>query len=200
MTYKIEIAKDEDMPEIMGILWKCFEDPYQPILRVFFPILDNDREASLLTATNGQREEYKEAYPELIWLKVTDEKTNTIVAGAKWYFYQRNPFAPKPGESHDPSSEVAVWYPEGVGRDLATLVMHGFEKPRTRMGQKEHSCIVSPGCPSLQCFCFLVSLLFSPQLTIYLFKISTLFLLSPSTSEEASANLSLAGASQKPMN
>lgn len=168
MAYKIEIAKDEDMYEIMSILWKCFEDPYQPVLRVFFPILNNDREASLITATDGQRQEYKESYPELIWLKVVDEKTNTIVAGAKWYFFQRNPFGPKPGESEgqDPSSEVAVWYPEGVGRDFATLAMHAFEKPRVNMGQKPHSCIVSPpGYSSLKYR--LSSIFFTANITVF---------------------------------
>ncbi|CRG91108.1 hypothetical protein PISL3812_08156 [Talaromyces islandicus] len=162
MTYKIEIAKDEDLSELMRILWHCFEDPYQAVLRVFFPILNNDREASLLTATNGQRQEYKESYPELIWLKVVDKKTDKIIAGAKWYFFQRNPFGPKPGESesHDPSSEVAVWYPEGVGRDFATLVMRAFERPRVKMGQKEHSCIVTPGYLSSQ-YCFLLNIIFT---------------------------------------
>lgn len=162
MSYKIEIAKDEDLHEIMDVLWQCFEEPYQPVLRVFFPILNNDRVASLLEATNGQREEYKQSYPELIWLKVVDEKTNKVVAGAKWYFYQRNPFAPKPGEvdGHNPLDEVAVWYPEGVGRDCATLVMRAFEKPRVILGQKEHSCIVYPCYHSRRCFCFLLFFLF----------------------------------------
>ncbi|KAK9239687.1 GNAT family acetyltransferase [Lipomyces kononenkoae] len=141
MSYRIEVAKDEDLYELMTILWRCFEDPYQAILRVYFPILNNDREASLLEATNGQREEYKDSYPELIWLKVVDDKTNKVIAGAKWYFYERNPFLPSPGDGHghDATSEEAVWYPEGVGRQFATLAMHAFEKPRITMGQRPHS-------------------------------------------------------------
>ncbi|KAH8703270.1 putative GNAT family acetyltransferase [Talaromyces proteolyticus] len=141
MSYRIEIAKDEDLYELMTHLWRCFEDPYQGLLRIFFPILNNDREASLLEASNRQREEYRETYPELIWLKVVDNKTNKIIAGAKWYFYERNPFLPKPGDSddHDPTNEEAFWYPKGVGREFATLAMHAFEKPRTTMGQRPHS-------------------------------------------------------------
>ncbi|KAK9320288.1 hypothetical protein V1517DRAFT_329833 [Lipomyces orientalis] len=115
MSYRIEVAKDEDLYELMTILWRCFEDPYQAILRVFFPILNNDREAS-----SGQRDEYKESHPELIWLKVVDDKTNKIIAGAKWYFYERDPFLPNPGDSdgHDAASEEAVWYPEGSAGSL----------------------------------------------------------------------------------
>lgn len=135
MPFSIEVAKDEDLHELMQVLWTCFENPPQGILRVFFPILNDDREASLLAASDGQRDEYKEAYPELIWLKVVDNETGKIIAGAKWYFYESNPFA-----SHDPLSEEAVWYPEGVGRQVATSVMHAFEKPRVTMGQRPHSC------------------------------------------------------------
>lgn len=145
MPFSIEIAKDEDLHELMQVLWTCFENPPQGILRVFFPILNADREASLLTASDGQRDEYKEAYPELIWLKVVDDETDKIIAGAKWYFYQRNPFAAGPGDTngHDPLNEEALWYPEGVGRQFATLVMHAFEKPRVLMGQRPHSCKLS---------------------------------------------------------
>ncbi|KAF3392942.1 hypothetical protein DPV78_010135 [Talaromyces pinophilus] len=134
MPFSIEVAKDEDLHELMQVLWTCFENPPQGILRVFFPILNDDREASLLAASDGQRDEYKEAYPELIWLKVVDDETGKIIAGAKWYFYESNPFA-----THDPLSEEAVWYPEGVGRQVATSVMHAFEKPRVTMGQRPHS-------------------------------------------------------------
>jgi hypothetical protein len=135
MPFSIEVAKDEDLHELMQVLWTCFENPPQGILRVFFPILNDDREASLLAASDGQRDEYKEAYPELIWLKVVDDETGKIIAGAKWYFYESNPFA-----THDPLGEEAVWYPEGVGRQVATSVMHAFEKPRVTMGQRPHSC------------------------------------------------------------
>ncbi|EEA25331.1 hypothetical protein TMatcc_006444 [Talaromyces marneffei ATCC 18224] len=141
MSFSIEIAKDEDLHELMGVLWTCFENPHQGILRLFFPILNDDREGSLRAASDGQREEYKEAYPELIWLKVIDDETGKIIAGAKWYFYERNPFAAKPGDphGHDPLTEEAVWYPEGVARQFATSAMHAFEKPRVVMGQRPHS-------------------------------------------------------------
>ncbi|EED16410.1 GNAT family acetyltransferase, putative [Talaromyces stipitatus ATCC 10500] len=145
MPYKVEVAQDADMPELMEALWDAFEKPYQGVLRNFFPILNNDREASLLAATNGQREEYKSSYPELIWLKVTyreDDNQNSkgkIVGGAKWYFFQRNPFAPKPGSDHDPTAEEAVWYPEGPGRTFATAAMHALDKPRMTMGQGPHA-------------------------------------------------------------
>lgn len=145
MAYKIEVAQDADMPELVAVLWDSFERPYQGILRNFFPILNNDREASLLAAIAGQREEYKDSYPELIWLKVThhadgDDTKGKIVGGAKWFFFQRNPFVPKPGSDHDPTTEEAVWYPEGPGRTFATAVMHAIDKPRMTMGQGPHVC------------------------------------------------------------
>lgn len=154
MAYKIEVAQDADMPELVAVLWDSFERPYQGILRNFFPILNNDREASLLAAIEGQREEYKDSYPELIWLKVTyhengEDTKGKIVGGAKWYFFQRNPFVPKPGSDHDPTTEEAVWYPEGPGRTFATAAMHAIDKPRMTMGQGPHACkaeLLSSGC------------------------------------------------------
>jgi hypothetical protein len=145
MVYKIEVAQDADMSELVAVLWDSFERPYQGILRNFFPILNNDREASLLAAIEGQREEYKDSYPELIWLKVThhadgEDTKGKIVGGAKWYFFQRNPFVPKPGSDHDPTAEEAVWYPEGPGRTFATAVMHAIDKPRMTVDQGPHAC------------------------------------------------------------
>lgn len=145
MGYKVEVAQDADMAELVAVLCNSFERPYQGILRNFFPILNNDREASLLAAIEGQREEYKNSDSELVWLKATyhtnDEDTKgTIVGGAKWYFFQRNPFVPKPGSDHDPTAEEAVWYAEGPGRTFATAVMHAVDKPRMTMGQGPHAC------------------------------------------------------------
>lgn len=145
MGYKVNVAQDADMAELIAVLWDSFERPYQGILRNFFPILNNDREASLLAAIEGQREEYTTSYPELIWLKVTyhandEDLKGTIVGGAKWFFFQRNPFAPKPGSDHDPATEEAVWYPEGPSRTFATAVMHAVDRPRMTMGQGPHAC------------------------------------------------------------
>jgi hypothetical protein len=89
MPYKVEVLQDGDLPELTKVLWLSFEQPYQGILRSFFPILNEDREASLVEATNGQREEYKSSYPELIWLKVVhypennadEERDDGIVKG-----------------------------------------------------------------------------------------------------------------------
>ncbi|KAF5005525.1 hypothetical protein F66182_15933, partial [Fusarium sp. NRRL 66182] len=45
MGYKVEVAQDADIAELVAVLWDSFERPYQGILRNFFPILNNDREA-----------------------------------------------------------------------------------------------------------------------------------------------------------
>lgn len=145
MAYKVAVAEDADMAELIAAVWDGFERPYQGILRNFFPILNNDREASLLAAIEGQREEYKVSYPELVWLKVTyhaddGDAKGTIVGGAKWYFYQRNPFVPKPGSEHDPNAEVAFWYPEGPGRTFATAIIYAIEEPRATMVPRPHAC------------------------------------------------------------
>ena len=51
MVYKVEVAQDADIAELVAVLWDSFERPYQGVLRTFFPILNNDREASLLAGS-----------------------------------------------------------------------------------------------------------------------------------------------------
>jgi hypothetical protein len=134
--FQLRIATEDDFPEIYSKLWESFENPFQGVLRLFFPILDNNREASIQTCIAGQLEEYRQLQPTVTWVKIVDTQDgDKLAAAAKWYFYKENPHTgPQVGQL------VADWYPEGIGREFATLAARQFERPREQMAQRPHAC------------------------------------------------------------
>ncbi|EAW15043.1 putative GNAT family acetyltransferase [Aspergillus clavatus NRRL 1] len=132
--FSVEVINDDDFPELTAALWEGFENPYQGVLRLFFPIQNNDREATLKANIQGVKEEYYQQQPDVTWIKVVDrEANNKIAAAAKWYFYKDNPYAKREGPM------VADWFPEGVTRDFATQAMQQFEHPREQMARRAHA-------------------------------------------------------------
>ncbi|KAL6231023.1 hypothetical protein BDW75DRAFT_233935 [Aspergillus navahoensis] len=132
--FRIHVVTDDDFPSLFSTLWYSFENPYQGILRLFFPILNNDRPTSLESCTAGQLEEYHQQQPNVTWITILDtQNSNCIAAAAKWYFYEENPF------KQEEEQHVADWYPDGVGREFATLAVRQFEMPRERMGRRGHA-------------------------------------------------------------
>ncbi|KAL4912347.1 acyl-CoA N-acyltransferase [Aspergillus aurantiobrunneus] len=133
--FQIRVVADDDFPELIESLWEAFENPYQGVLRLFFPVLDNDRQRSLQTCIANQLEEYHQEQPQLIWATVVDTHANDrIAAAAKWYFYDHDPHAQS--EDHP---LVADWYPEGVAREFATKAARLFERPREQLARRSHA-------------------------------------------------------------
>ncbi|KAL5337415.1 hypothetical protein BJX70DRAFT_245963 [Aspergillus crustosus] len=131
--FQVHVVNDADFPTLFSTLWHSFENPFQGILRLFFPILNNDRASSLKNCTAGQLAEYHQEQPNVTWITIRDtEDENRVAAGAKWYFFDENPFLQE--QDHE-----ASWYPEGVGREWATLASRQFEEPRETMGRRGHA-------------------------------------------------------------
>ncbi|RDW81571.1 uncharacterized protein DSM5745_05128 [Aspergillus mulundensis] len=133
--FQLHPITDSDFPALTTALWESFENPRQGLLRLFMPILNNDREASLQACITAQREEYHHHQPHCTWIKIVDTQSeNRIAAAAKWYFYDDNPY--------DEHGEVLVadWYPEGVSREFATQAVRIFERPREEMARRGHAC------------------------------------------------------------
>ncbi|KAL2867524.1 putative GNAT family acetyltransferase [Aspergillus lucknowensis] len=134
--FQLRIATEDDFPEIYAKLWEAFENPFQGVLRLFFPIVNNDRAESLKACIAGQLDEWRQNQPNLVWVKVVDthEGGEKLVAAAKWFFYPENPHTgPHVGQV------VADWYPEGIGREFATLAARQFERPRETMATRAHA-------------------------------------------------------------
>ncbi|KAL4944208.1 hypothetical protein BDV06DRAFT_112635 [Aspergillus oleicola] len=132
------IDPSTDIPELTRAIWTAFENPYQGIVHLFYPVLNNDREKSLQTSIENIAEEYRQSQPQLTWVKVVDtQNENRIAAAAKWFFYEEDPHAHAHGEEED--GVVADWFPEGVSRDFATKAVRLFEGPRESMARGRHA-------------------------------------------------------------
>lgn len=89
--FRVEVVSDDDFPELYRALWEAFENPYQGIVRLFFPIHNDDREGSLKACVKSQLEEYHKEQPHVTWIKVVDTEANKIAAAANGTFTPRTP-------------------------------------------------------------------------------------------------------------
>jgi hypothetical protein len=134
--FKIHVVDDTDFPTLFAALWHSFETPYQGILRLFFPVLNDDYSTSLKNCASAQLEEYHREQPNVTWITILDtHEGNCVAAAAKWYFFDESPFPEGEEVNH-----VAEWYPKGVGREFASIAATQFERPREVMGRRGHAC------------------------------------------------------------
>ena len=146
-----------DIPELTRAIWTAFENPYQGIVHLFYPLLNNDRGKSIQTAIENIAEEYRTNQPQLTWVKVVDtQNDDLIVAAAKWFFYEEDPHAGAHALEGNREGEregiVADWFPEGIQRDFATQAVRLFEGPREGLARGPHACTshsTHPSCSSL---------------------------------------------------
>ncbi|KAL1965581.1 hypothetical protein VTN77DRAFT_5665 [Rasamsonia byssochlamydoides] len=137
MHLKVEIVTDDDFPELIAAQWEAFENPFHGMLRLFCPILNDDRPGSLAASTQGQLAQHHAEQPDSVWVKVVDtDANNKIVGGARWVFHEDNPFVKPPEHPFE-----AVWYPEGIGREFVTKALNHFFAPRATLFQRPHACM-----------------------------------------------------------
>lgn len=134
MKFSLELAKEDDFPELITAQWETFDNPPQGIFRLFFPIEDGDREKSLQRSIEDQRTSFIKEQPTVKWIKVMDVEKKRIAAAAKWYFFDNaSSFAKRPPVEVD-------WYPKGMIRNFVTQAVQQYEQPRHDMGQRPHAC------------------------------------------------------------
>ena len=69
MAFKLSDADmDADFDEIMKVMWAAHEDPVQRFFRLFCPVNNNDREASLKEST-ARMLDWDRHDPHARWLK-----------------------------------------------------------------------------------------------------------------------------------
>lgn len=149
--FTVSVARDEDFPELVDAMWAAFENPFQALLRLYFPLVDNDRAKSLAHWTPILLEDAHKEAADMSWIKVVDTQSpggNKIVAVAQWYFYRENPYARAEANGEGPL--VAEWYPEGVTREFVTTALRQFVKPRENMARQPHACELST---PYSCYC-----------------------------------------------
>ncbi|RAH52000.1 putative GNAT family acetyltransferase [Aspergillus piperis CBS 112811] len=131
--FSLELAKEDDLPELIPAQWDTSDNPSQGIFRLFFPIEDGDWEKSLQRSIEDQRTSLIREQPTVKWIKVMDVEKKRIAAAAKWYFFDNASSLAK-----RPTVEVD-WYPEGVIRNLVSQAVQQYEQPRHEMCQRSHA-------------------------------------------------------------
>ncbi|KAL9622197.1 MAG: hypothetical protein Q9160_003380 [Pyrenula sp. 1 TL-2023] len=144
MSFQLsEVTATSDFEELIKVEWEAYENPFAPLIRLFFPIFGNSlgaRKASLQESTNRQVH-WHETDPSSHWLRVTDSTTGNIVGAADWNLFEANPYATE-------SDEECTWFKEGEDREVANLLMGQFMTPRVTYMAKPHVflniCLVHP--------------------------------------------------------
>jgi len=135
MTFKsLPFESESDFTEMMPALWDAFENPFNPFLRVVFYLEGNspeERVRSVANATAGTLALHK-MNPNSHWMKVLHN--GTLIGAVNWIFNKENPYT-------EPEEEpvVAVWWPEGAGRDYASNYLEQIESRKSRLYNRPHA-------------------------------------------------------------
>lgn len=91
MPLTLAVAHVDDIPSITAAEWNAFENPLQPIFRLYCPVTNNDRVASIARYAKELQEDIREQHENIenVWLKVVDSDNadeDVIVGGAQWLF------------------------------------------------------------------------------------------------------------------
>lgn len=93
MPVTLTLAHIDDIPSIVAAERDAFENPFQPIFRLYCPIFHSREETIALNAAEYQ-DSIREQDPnvENVWLKVIDSDSSgkkMIVGGAQWLFVSK---------------------------------------------------------------------------------------------------------------
>lgn len=155
MTLKVIPVGPSELGPVCESSWKAFNSPFQGFIRVFNPLLNSegqcappfDHDTSLrasvfitakgLSKANAEAEAAGTA-PQAVWVKVVDDADpDTVMGGSMWIYWPKGP----PQPPHSLGDQVAVWYPEGPLRDLATQCIRELHMPRTYLVPGPHACM-----------------------------------------------------------
>ncbi|THV45955.1 hypothetical protein BGAL_0432g00020 [Botrytis galanthina] len=118
-----EVTTQAEFSAAIDCFWDSNYDPYTSFMNILFPISVATEEgyAKAVAESKVRLWSYHEQDPTSHWIYVTDdEDTKEVVySGAHWNFHETS----SPYKDSAPEL-VALWYPEGVGRDFASRVLN----------------------------------------------------------------------------
>lgn len=133
MSFKLDdVDLEADFDELMAVMWAAHDDPPQPFFRLFCPIINGDREASLKESA-ARLLKWHQHDPLARWLKVVETSSGKLVGGAWYKIYRENPFA-------HPEEEVVDWYPDDSSRDYVGQAIGQMDGPRERKAARPQVC------------------------------------------------------------
>lgn len=115
-----EVTTEAELNATVDCLWDSYFEPYISFMQILFPILSNTTEGYETAVASSKTSLWAQHTndPTSHWVAVADSETGKVFAGAHWNFHKVSPFingAPK---------LVAMWHPEGDGRDFASHILN----------------------------------------------------------------------------
>ena len=137
----IEATTRTESDAIVDLAWIAHHDPYHRSFQAFHPVFGPtpaDRE-------NAQQADKERAWqkhisnPNSHWLYVVHNQTGMVVGSGQWLIYRETPWP------NGPQKFEADWWPEGEGREFATLILTQLFTPRMHWCNRPHvgECSIS---------------------------------------------------------
>jgi hypothetical protein len=133
----LPLEGEADFREMMGACWEAFENPFASFLRIVFYLKGESPEAraeSINEAASNMMALHGMFPSTSHWIKVVDTETGKLIGAANWMTHESSPYI----EPRPPT--VAVWWPEGDGRDYASSYMQQVEAHKARYYNRPHVC------------------------------------------------------------
>lgn len=86
MSFKLEVAQIEDLPKIIAAEWNSFENPPEPIFRLYCPVTGAGRTKALADNIAQQQKSFisQDSNMEISWVMAIQD--GHIIGGAQWVF------------------------------------------------------------------------------------------------------------------
>ncbi|PQE07888.1 hypothetical protein CJF32_00003014 [Rutstroemia sp. NJR-2017a WRK4] len=135
----LPLEGEADFREMMAACWEAFENPFASFLRIVFYLKGESPEArteSINEAASNMLAIHGILSSTSHWIKVVDTETGKLIGAANWMTHESSPYTePRP-------PIVAVWWPEGDGREYASNYMQQVEAHKPRYYDRPHNGVV----------------------------------------------------------
>ncbi|TVY86359.1 hypothetical protein LAWI1_G007978 [Lachnellula willkommii] len=130
----VEVASRIESDAIVDLAWIAYHDPYQRTFQIFHPVFgptSADREAAIQADKERMWQKHI-SNPNSHWLYVVHDQTGKVVGSGQWLVYKEAPWP------NGPQKVEASWWPEGEGREFASLALTQCFAPRMHWCNRPH--------------------------------------------------------------
>ncbi|KAF7914237.1 uncharacterized protein EAF01_000643 [Botrytis porri] len=122
---RLDFESEADFKEMMIACWEAFENPFNSYLRIVYYLKDDspqERERSIQIATESAIRHHAQKSPNSHWMKIIEPMHGKLIGAANWIYFEGNS-----DTVNNANPVVALWWPEGIGREYANNFMRQIE-------------------------------------------------------------------------
>ncbi|KAF7937061.1 hypothetical protein BELL_0092g00120 [Botrytis elliptica] len=122
---RLEFESEAEFKEMMKACWEAFENPFNSYLRIVYYLKDSspqERERSIQIATESAIRHHAQRSPNSYWMKIIEPTHGKLIGAANWIYFEG---IADTVNNADPV--VALWWPEGIGREYANNFIRQIE-------------------------------------------------------------------------